>query len=704
MQLRSELRSHAATMDCCLVIEDGSVHVHLALLCQVWPELKSLIANEDQSCHCERKLIIIPGLKKSTALNFLEILYTGNCCARGEEEVKDLLDLSITLGLVWNLDQYDDRKRKKLKKKKIKAKPIHLQPLHPRDPRSQHLSREFQSSSSEVPALWVQFHAGSPQQQGRHHLGDRSSGQGQVDSHQQQGRQDSPQHQGRHHQGDDHHGQSQTVSPHQQERRQQGKTLHHQGDDHHGQSQTDSPQQQGRHQLGKTDKHQQQGRHHQGDDHHGQSQTDSPHSSQQRGRHQADSSEGLGRGCQGDQHHAQDGAGTMRFPHQVEHPQVQKDNIKSADSSSDSVALENINKFSCEVSKYSLPTVLFTNKCETKVVEEVGDNATVTVCSRNCQENCGESVRFWSLVEKEKIKSHFTGLSLANKQQNLFKQLTFQMSAGLSTEGFFYNKQLLCVKQFSELASISCYILRKLLRNFSTGHKMYLHGNSFAVKTPVSCVNFCAWMKLFSQKYGQDGPDQIVTILPSFLNKSELFKIYLEESPAPHLKRSSFYKAFKSNFGPRRRDFSLPWIRISKESSHSKCDTCLGLDQFLRKSASDAEAEYARGLKEQHVEIFSGSRIAVKEFIQRSINDPKQVIAMQVDSMDNAKSMLPRILERSKQLSGMFRLPAKITGCITTSSMYAEGSKVQFFINHGEHIYCIKIYYRRRAQFDVASI
>ena len=316
-------------------------------------------------------------------------------------------------------------------------------------------------------------------------------------------------------------------------------------------------------------------------------------------------------------------------------------------------------------------------------MEKVSDSVKVVVCSRNCQENCGERVAVWSLVEKEKIKNNFTGLSLANKQHKLFKQLSFQKSAGLSTEGFFFNKQLLCVKQFSELSSISFYILRKILKNFSTGHKMHLHGNSFTVKTPESSVLFCGWMKVFSQKFGQDGPDDIVTILPSFLNKSELFKLYLEESPAPHLKRSSFYKSFKSNFGPRRKDLSLPWIRISKESTHSRCDVCMGLDQFLRKSTSDAETEYARGLKDQHVEIYSGSRIAVKEYIQRSIADPKQVIAMQVDGMDNAKSMLPRILERSKQLSGMFRLPAKITGCITTSSMYAEGSKVQFFINHG---------------------
>ena len=56
--------------------------------------------------------------------------------------------------------------------------------------------------------------------------------------------------------------------------------------------------------------------------------------------------------------------------------------------------------------------------------------------------------------------------------------------------------------------------------------------------------------------------------------------------------------------------------------------------------------------------------------------------------MDNRKSMIPRILEKSKSLSLDYRLPSKITGCITTSSLYPENRKVKFFINHGKnHIY-----------------
>ena len=269
------------------------------------------------------------------------------------------------------------------------------------------------------------------------------------------------------------------------------------------------------------------------------------------------------------------------------------------------------------------------------------------------------------------------------------RQLEFQEKAGLSTEGFFFRKQLLCVHQFSELSSISIYIADKVLKDFERGLRRHFHGNANKEKSRSSCLRFCGWMKIFSEKYGQDGPTDIVCVLPSYLNGAELYKHYIKESPAPHVKLSTFYKLLKTKFGPRRQDKSLPWIRISKESTHSKCDVCLGLDQFLRKTKTEAEAEYGRSLKQQHIETYSRARIAVNEYIQKALTYPKEVLAFQVDGMDSAKSQIPRLLERSKQLTGMFRLPAKITGCVTTSSMYDAQSKVKFYINHGMELYLL---------------
>ena len=126
-------------------------------------------------------------------------------------------------------------------------------------------------------------------------------------------------------------------------------------------------------------------------------------------------------------------------------------------------------------------------------------------------------------------------------------------------------------------------------------------------------------------------------------------------------------------------------------STHSKCDVCLGLDQFQRRCKSPADLEYCKSLKKQHMERFSNARIAVGNFIQRSISTPNQVLSLQIDGMDNSKSIIPRILEKSKNLTLTYRLPSKITGCITTSSLYPSNRKIKFFVNHGNYIYDLTI-------------
>ena len=128
-----------------------------------------------------------------------------------------------------------------------------------------------------------------------------------------------------------------------------------------------------------------------------------------------------------------------------------------------------------------------------------------------------------------------------------------------------------------------------------------------------------------------------MTVLPSYLNRAELFKRYITEAPSPHIKLPTFYKLFKSEFGPRRKDRSLPCIRISKDSTHGKCEVCLALDQYLRKCSSSAEADFCRALKQQHMEKYKNARLAVGSFIQRSLSYPKEVVCVQMDAMDNTK-------------------------------------------------------------------
>ena len=151
----------------------------------------------------------------------------------------------------------------------------------------------------------------------------------------------------------------------------------------------------------------------------------------------------------------------------------------------------------------------------------------------------------------------------------------------------------------------------------------------------------------------------------------------------PHVQKSTFYKLMKTKFGPRRDDKDLPCIRISKYSTHSRCDICVGLDQLARTCGSGAELERAKALKKNHVSRYSNARIEINRLIQLGITHPREYVTFMFDGMDNSKSYLPRILEKSKKLTGIFKLPSKIIGCITISSLYQEKHrKVNFFVNH----------------------
>ena len=97
-------------------------------------------------------------------------------------------------------------------------------------------------------------------------------------------------------------------------------------------------------------------------------------------------------------------------------------------------------------------------------------------------------------------------------------------------------------------------------------------------------------------------------------------------------------------------------------------------------------------MKQQHTTKYFNANVEVQNFIQKSITFQKDYLSFQLDGMDNSKSILPRLLEKSKNMTFEQRLPCKITGCITTSSMYPNNRNIQFYVNHGkqEKSYLVK--------------
>ena len=160
--------------------------------------------------------------------------------------------------------------------------------------------------------------------------------------------------------------------------------------------------------------------------------------------------------------------------------------------------------------------------------------------------------------------------------------------------------------------------------------------------------------------------------------------MYQEEMPSPHVSETTFYDLFKTSFGPNRVDKSLPWIRISKYSTHSVCTTCVALNNNLGQSKNERELQLAKDLRNNHRMNFGQARRKIEEIKQSSISFPSDNVFIQVDSMDNSKSYLPRYLVHSKDQVQKERLPSKITGCTMYSGWYENEKqrKVVFFLNH----------------------
>ena len=74
---------------------------------------------------------------------------------------------------------------------------------------------------------------------------------------------------------------------------------------------------------------------------------------------------------------------------------------------------------------------------------------------------------------------------------------------------------------------------------------------------------------MFSVNYGQDGPCDLVTSLPTYLNKQELIKIYKSKAPEPSVIESTFYRLMIVVFGPRKENKQLPWLVMHIQGTNS---------------------------------------------------------------------------------------------------------------------------------------
>ena len=219
----------------------------------------------------------------------------------------------------------------------------------------------------------------------------------------------------------------------------------------------------------------------------------------------------------------------------------------------------------------------FKTKSSSKLFEKPSDNKLLehlnpveNICKKHCTNGCSEYVSNMKAVDKTELKEQFKSSKKVDIKNKLLEHLKYQKLMGLDTCSFIFRSQSFCLPAFCHATTTSPYLAKKVIKDFQNGFKQYIHGSAAVPRESHARVNFISWMICFSEIHGQSDPEKVTTVLPAFLSKSELFKIYRSEATEPLVKPSTFYFLMKKCFGVNRSDTTLPNIRISKYSSHSK--------------------------------------------------------------------------------------------------------------------------------------
>ena len=152
-------------------------------------------------------------------------------------------------------------------------------------------------------------------------------------------------------------------------------------------------------------------------------------------------------------------------------------------------------------------------ECDVSIHNVVGGSVEQchNTCNKTCQENCGAVLSSWDSNKIDRIQTLFAGA------KSIFKS---KLICHLTTQGNIGPKVL------SLLVGKSEYIIKKVINDQRDGVKQYIHSNLKMSRLSNASVNFIVWMVMFSSKFGQDSPEDLVIVLPSYMYKgTELFVV-----------------------------------------------------------------------------------------------------------------------------------------------------------------------------------
>ena len=232
-----------------------------------------------------------------------------------------------------------------------------------------------------------------------------------------------------------------------------------------------------------------------------------------------------------------------------------------------------------------------------------------------------------------RVKELIDGKSKKKIKDLLLNQLKYQHLMGSSTNGFIVNGHFFCEKSFSELTKLSKYIMKDIFEGYKFGISEFVHGNSIGLRQSSAVTGFICWMKRFSHLAGNYSPDEQLIVLSSCYTIHDLYHLYIEEINGPVVAKSTFYRLFHSKFGHNRLDKSLPCLRLSKYTSHSRCDQCADLEKFRKSAKTEEELKMAKAFIEEHKQTYVRTRILIEEKRHLSLTDPDSHVFVQGEGL-----------------------------------------------------------------------
>ena len=165
-----------------------------------------------------------------------------------------------------------------------------------------------------------------------------------------------------------------------------------------------------------------------------------------------------------------------------------------------------------------------------------------------------------------------------------------------------------------------------------------------------------AWIKEFSEKYGDNMPDSFVVQVPCHSQK-EFYQMYqLDHSDEMKIvTQSTFLQILKGYF---------PYLNVRKYKRFPTCNTCLELDRAIEEAVNPSDKATLVLQKRAHRRKVYEEKAVYYDNRRKARARPDKYMSIIIDGMDQAKTDVPQFVRDSKKTDSLPRMKTAITGVL----------------------------------------